>query len=272
MQRIILSVVALFMLQNVIATELGQYPLYVTQPLATEAEAQTYINALEALENPPTELITMMVNESGAKVQAGVIATAAAGKFQVICNFNLGRNIDINAKTSFAALQANDPSICSGGFAIDYEPADSGENFHLEYFQQLIPLLRGVAETAPIYLYFNPNQMLSLSTIKPAEFSQFVKFLQQQNVIMLWAVYSIPNTNNLSQLFTEYPALKALPYRLLFNILNSSTAQQTIIENLTEKKLIQSNKAFWEVISSKNCPVNQEATCQKNIEASLSLF
>lgn len=256
------------------ATPAGSALYYVTQPQASDDEANTYIDAFELLPNyKPGLLIAMMVNEAGAKIQAGLMANAVVGyNYKIVCNFNIGNDAVVTAQDSFKAFQGNTPSICTGGYAIDYEPTDTGNNFHIDYISQLIPLLRSVNASAPIYLYFNPNEMALYAQLNPNSINSFAAFLAQNNVTMLWPIYSLPNANNLSQLFTTYPALQKLPYQLLFNILNSNTVQTQILNTLSGNGMTNYNKAFWQVISSINCPVDDTKTCVTNLENSLSVF
>jgi hypothetical protein len=101
------------------------------------------------------------------------MSTANIGyNYKIICNFNIGNDTNTVAQDSHNAFKGNQPDICTGGFAIDYEPTDQKPvNFHIDYFNQLIPLLRSAYPTAAIYLYFNPNQMLAFSQ---SNLSQFV--------------------------------------------------------------------------------------------------
>jgi hypothetical protein len=256
------------------ATPAGTQLYYVTQPEATAEEAQTYINTFEQMQNyKPGYLVTMMVNEAGPKIQASLMANAAVGdNYKVICNFNIGNNNIVTAKASYNALVNNQPEICSGGFAIDYEPTDQGNNFHIDYFTQLIPMLRSAYTTAPIYLYFNPNQMLALAQSESTVFNGLLTLLIQNNVTLLWPIYSTANANSLNTLFKNYASLQKIPYQLLFDILNSNAVQTQILTTLSNNNFTQYNAAFWEVNSRVNCPIGDTKTCLANLNSNLSVF
>lgn len=261
-------------LQKPTATPAGTHLYYVTQPQASDQEAQTYISTFEQMQNyKPGYLVTMMVNEAGAKIQAGLMAKAVIGyNYKIICNFNIDNNASVAAQDSFNALQGNQPDICSGGFAIDYEPTDQGNNFHIDYFTQLLPLLRGAYASAPIYLYFNPNEMIAFAKNQTTTFNTFLTLLTQNNVTLLWPVYNTANVNNLTLLFSTYPALQKIPYQILFDLLNSNPVQTQIINLLSSDKFTHYNSAFWEVNSNANCPAGDTKTCLTNLDSSLSVF
>lgn len=251
----------------------ANYLYYVTQPLATTDEAQTYIDAFDDLQQyKPDALVAMMVNEAGAKIQASLVGNVIGNKYKLICNFNIDNNANVLAQDSFNAFKNNDPSVCSGGFAIDYEPTDKGDNFHIDYFNQLIPMLRTFNAAAPIYLYFNPNQMVAYAQTSPTAVSSFITFAQNNKVTILWPVYSSANVNNLSTLFTDYPAFQTLAHYVLFDILNTASTQQAILSSLKAYNIANDQMAFWQVISNDNCPVDQPAVCTANLETSLSAF
>jgi len=261
-------------LKQATATPAGTHLYYVTQPQASDQEAQTYVSTFEQMQNyKPGYLVTMMVNEAGAKIQAGIMAKATMGyNYKIICNFNIGNDATPLAQDSFNQLQGNQPEICSGGFAIHYERTDAGSNFHIDYFNQLIPLLRGAYATAPIYLYFNPNQMWAFAQSQTSTFNSFITLLTKNNVTLLWPVYSTANVNNLHQLFTTYPAVQKVPYQILFNLLNTSPVQTQILNLLSSDEVTNYTAAFWEVNSSVNCPVGDTKTCLTNLNSSLTVF
>ncbi len=251
------------------------YLYYVTQPTASQAEADTYIRAFNALQTyRPSGLITMMVNEAGPKIQVGVIAAAAKKKYKVICNFNIGNNMNINPADSYTAFLSNSPEICTGGYAIDYEPNHATQNYHIGYFQLLIPKLHQYNNQQPIYVYFNPRDLLTYAeSVSLSTFNSFVTLLSQNNVTMLWPVYSRSNAESLHQLLDQYSTVEKLPRKLLFNLANSSTLQSDILNTLKINNVSGYDSAFWEVINNaESCPENKVNLCDANIKAQLSPF